>query len=204
MRDPLELEILRKLFPEKRFRIDLFPERFWGGNVSWRMVLTAKVSEKTKRNTSCLAARPPVVDHSGKTSKQVSRTVLESVFRFRQSRRRTFGKVFRKEIPGKILPGKVVSFLGKLREAYRKDGFSTRFKLWSSGKVSVAVLGFRHLDGKRSAWKLMKPICYSGRSPGEATGKVLGTLFFRMGVSGLEEAEMKMASMGWKLPEEMT
>jgi hypothetical protein len=196
VKEPLEAEILLKLFPPKRFSVRIFPESVFGGiggTTFWTMTLTT-VSKNGKK----LEPISPFVEHVGKTPKDVSRTVLESVFRYRQVGRKTLGKVFRKENPRKVLPGNFVSFLGNLRKAYSREKIGTRFWIWSSGKISVALFRFGYLDGNVSGRKAIRPICFSGKSPRDAAKRVLEEIFLRMGVSGLEEAELKMSSSGWR------
>ena len=199
MRDPFEAEILRKIFPGKRFSVRIFPVSVngeIGGTSFWQMTLTAVPEDEKNLGLENFF----FISHMGKSPKEVSRTVLESAFKFRQVGRKALGKVFRKEDPRKVLPGKVVSFLGNLRKAYSREKIGTRLWIWSSGKISVALFRFRYLDGTVPGKKAIWPICFVGRSPRDAMRRVLGEIFLRMGVSGLEEAELKMSSSGWRLP----
>lgn len=203
MRDPLELEILRKLFPEKKFRVDLFPEWFMGSVSSWKMVLEKKDPKGNDLRNVPFWKRRVFANHVGETPKEVSRTILESIFRYKQAGRKTVGKVFRKEDLRKVLPGKIFSFLKNLRKAYSGKKIGMRFKVWTSGKVSVAIFCFKRPGGNgfgQRTIRMIRPICFSGRTPLEATRRVLGEIFLRMGVSGMEEAELKMESTGWDLP----
>ena len=199
MRDPFEAEILRNLFPRKRFSVRIFPVSALGGiggTSFWQMTLTAVPEDGKKLGSENL----PFVIHVGESPKEVSREMLETVFKFIRVGKKTLGNVFRKENPWKVLPGKVVSFLGNLRKAYSREKIGTRLWIWSSGKVSVALFRFRYLDGKVSGKKAIWPICFVGKSPRDAMRRVLEEIFLRMGVSGLEEAELKMSSSGWRLP----
>lgn len=204
MRNPLELEILRKLFPEKKYKVDLFPQWFMGAILSWRMVIEKKDPKGNDPGNVPSWKERAFANHVGETPKEVSRTVLESIFRFRQAGRKSVGKVFRKEDLRKVLPGKTFSFLENLRKAYSGKEIWMRFKVWTSGKVSVASFRFRRRGGNGFGQRTIAPICLSGRTPLDATRKVLGEIFLRMGVSGIEEAELKMESTGWDLPENMS